>query len=98
MPSVNSDKSDRILYVQLKDYNADMYEYMSIFKYLAMWMDHTLLRYGTCDGIIVVVNSKGLNWRHVIKLPVLLCRQMLSFLEVCTLIRISVDRKLGDVI
>lgn len=84
MPSVNNDKCDRILYVQMKNYNADMMNYMAIFKYLAMWMDNMLLRYGTCDGVIVVVDSKGLNWRHIVKLPVLLCRQMLLFLEVST--------------
>ncbi|VVC28349.1 CRAL/TRIO, N-terminal domain,CRAL-TRIO lipid binding domain [Cinara cedri] len=89
MPSVNIDKSERFLFVQLKNYNANLFEYSSIFKYLAMWMDHTLLRYGTCDAIIAVIDSKGLNWRHIIKLPVLLCRQMLLFLETALPIRLK---------
>lgn len=82
MPTINLDKNQRILYMQFIDYNHDGFDYVSLYKYLVMWMEHTLLAYGTCDGITTVVDTKGLSWRHVIKLPLGVSIKMLRFLEV----------------
>lgn len=82
MPTDKADKGDRVLYIQFKNYNADAFEYVSLYKYLFMWMDYTLMMYGTCDGLIVVLDSKGLSWRHIMKLPLGITTKMLKFLEV----------------
>jgi len=82
MPSLNKDKRDRILYIQFKDHDHGSFVYVSFYKYLLMWMEYTLIKYGTCDGVIVVVDSKGLGWRHVVKVPIGISAKLLSFMEV----------------
>lgn len=84
MPCTNNDKSDRIIYMQFKDVNPNALDYVSLFKYLVMWLNYTLLMYGTSDGLIAVVDSKSLSWRHIIKIPLGTTSRMLKFLEVST--------------
>lgn len=82
MPTVNTDKNYRVLYIMFQDPDHEMFEYLSFFKYLIMWMNYTLLKYGTCDGMIIVIDSKGLNWHHIVKLPLGIAGKMLKFMEV----------------
>ncbi|XP_025191877.1 alpha-tocopherol transfer protein-like [Melanaphis sacchari] len=89
MPTVNTKKNDRVLFMMFQDTNPEMFEYLSLFKYLAMWMNYMLLKYGTCDGMIIVIDSKGLNWRHIVKLPIVITGKMLKFLEVALPIRLK---------
>lgn len=84
MVTVNLDKSDRVFYIQFKDTNPEFMEPIACFKYFVMWIKHTLLMHGTSDGIIIVMNSDGLSWRHIIKLPIGLTAKMCKFLEVGT--------------
>lgn len=83
MPTANTDSGDRILFMQFKNYNHDMFEYIPLYKYLVMWMEYTLLTYGTFNGLIVVVDSKGLSWRHILKIPLAVSGKMLKYLQVC---------------
>lgn len=82
MPTTNTNKSDRVLYIQFKNNNPDMMDFVSLYKYLAMWMKYSLLIHGTCDGIIVVIDSKGLSWRHILKVPISITMQMIKYMEV----------------
>lgn len=82
MPTFNTDRNDRVLFMMFQDYDHQMFEYLPFFKYLVMWMDYTLLKYGACDGMVIVIDSKGLNWRHIVKLPLGIAGKMLKFLEV----------------
>lgn len=82
IPADKADKGDRVLYLQFKDYNPEAFDYVSLYKYLIMWMEYALMMYGTCDGLIVVLDSKGLSWRHIMKLPLGITTKMLKFLEV----------------
>jgi len=82
MPTANTDKNDRVLFIMFQDPDHEIFEYLSFFKYLVMWMNCTLLKYGTCDGMIIVVDSKGLNWHHIVKLPIGIAGKMLKFLQV----------------
>lgn len=82
MPTVNTDKSDRILYLQFRDSSPDMLDFLSLYKYLAMWMSYSLMTYGTCDGVVVVIDSKGLSWRHLLKVPISITMKMIKYMEV----------------
>lgn len=84
MPSVNLDKSYRVVYMHIKNTDHRLFEFVPLFKYVIMWIKHMLLMYGTCDGITFVFNNDGLSWRHVLKLPMRITHTMLQFLEVFT--------------
>lgn len=84
MPSTNLDKKERIVYTQFIDENPASLECIPGYKYMTMWMKYMLLTYGTCDGIIVVANTNGLSWRHILKLPISITIKLLRFLEVYT--------------
>uniref|UniRef100_A0A2S2P104 Alpha-tocopherol transfer protein-like n=1 Tax=Schizaphis graminum TaxID=13262 RepID=A0A2S2P104_SCHGA len=89
MPTVNTDKNDRVLFMMFQDTNHEIFEYLSLFKYLTMWMNYTLLKYGTCDGMVIVIDTKGLSWRHIVKIPIGIAGKMLKFLEVGLPIRLK---------
>ncbi|XP_025410036.1 alpha-tocopherol transfer protein-like [Sipha flava] len=89
MPTVNTDKSDRVLYIQFRDYNPEMLDFVSAYKYLVMWMQYSLLRHGTCDGIIVVIDAKGLSWRHILKIPISITMQLIKYMEVALPVRLK---------
>ncbi|KAL4097280.1 hypothetical protein QTP88_022080 [Uroleucon formosanum] len=89
MPTINTDKNDRVLYIMFQDPDHEMFEYLSLFKYLIMWMNYTLLKYGTCEGMIIVIDSKGLNWHHIVKLPIGIAGKMLKFMEVGLPVRLK---------
>ncbi|XP_050527936.1 alpha-tocopherol transfer protein-like [Daktulosphaira vitifoliae] len=74
-------KNDRYLYWQFKDTNPEMLNYMAIFKVLYMWMERTLLTEGTFDGVIIIINTAGLSWRHILKLPIGAVSKLLKFLQ-----------------
>lgn len=82
LPVSNDDKTDRLIYMQFKDYNHEMFDFVVLYRYLFMWLNYSLLTYGTSEGIIAVIDSKGLSWRHIVKLPVVISTKMLKFLEV----------------
>lgn len=82
MPSVNLEKSPRVLYIHFKDPSPALLDFVAYFKYLIMWIKHSLLTYGTCDGMIAVINNDGLSWRHIIKVPIGTTSKMVKFLEV----------------
>jgi len=82
MPCTNLDKNIRVLFVRLIDCNHELFEYVSLYRYLIMWLNYSLLTYGTCDGIVAVIDATGLNWRHIIKLPFGVTGKMLKFMEV----------------
>lgn len=89
MPTANTDKNNRVLFMMFQDNNHEMFEYLPLFKYLTMWMNYMLLKYGTCDGMVIVIDSKGLSWRHIVKLPIGIAGKMLKFLEVGLPIRLK---------
>lgn len=82
MPSSNLDKSDRVLYLQLINDNPSAFDFLAVFKYLSMWMRYQLLTFGSCDGIVVIMDTKALSWRHIIKLPIGITAKMLKYMEV----------------
>lgn len=89
MPAVNTDKSDRVLFMQFKEHDHKLFDYEPDYKYMIMWMEYVLMTYGTCDGMIVVFDSKGLGWRHIVKLPISLSVKMLKFLEVPSRVQVG---------
>lgn len=82
MPASNLDKSDRVLYLELINENPSAFDFPVFYKYLTMWLRYHLLSFGSCDGIVAIIDSKGLSWRHVIKLPIGITAKLLKFLEV----------------
>lgn len=82
MPCTNLDKNIRVLFVQLKDHDHGLFDFVSLYKYLAMWLHYLLVVYGTCDGVIAVLDSSGLSWRHMVKFPIGVTHKMLKYMEV----------------
>lgn len=75
-------KDGRYVYWQFKNTDPEKFNYMAIFKIVVMWMEYVLLTRGTFDGLTIVVNTSGLNWRHIVKLPVGIASKLLTFLQV----------------
>ncbi|XP_050439712.1 alpha-tocopherol transfer protein-like [Adelges cooleyi] len=71
----------RYLYMQFKDNDPENYEFFPSVKIVVMWMEYVLLCYGTFDDLIVVINCDGLQWRHVVKIPLGILTKLIKFIQ-----------------
>lgn len=75
-------KDERIIVTDFKNPDPKAYNYEQSTKYFNMLFEYMMATQGTFDGLIIVMNSKGLNWRHVYKTPINKMKKMLALVQV----------------
>lgn len=75
-------KEERILYTNFKNTDPQKYDYVQSVRYFFMVMEYLMVTHGTFDGVIVTMNSKGINWRHITKTPMGTLKKLLGFVQV----------------
>lgn len=81
-------KKERIIYCCLKIPDATNYDFVQNSKYFFMMLDYLIIRDGTFDGVILIINSKNISWRHFTKTPMTVLKKLLGFVQVCKLEKI----------
>ncbi|XP_050527894.1 uncharacterized protein LOC126897984 isoform X1 [Daktulosphaira vitifoliae] len=76
-----SGKGECIVYWQFKDPDIKLYDCLSSIKLFHMWLEYKLLHCGTFDGLVIVVNTSGLSWRHVIKIPITIMGEFFVYIQ-----------------
>lgn len=74
--------NDRIVVTNFKNPDPAEYEYVRCCRYLFMLLEYIMVTEGSFDGLIVVMNSKGMNWRHISKTPMTKMNRMLGYVQV----------------
>lgn len=80
--NVITGKEERIIVTDFKNLDPKQYSYEQSTKYFNMLFEYMMATQGTFDGLIIVMNSKGLNWRHVYKTPMNKMKKMLGLVQV----------------
>ncbi|XP_050527869.1 alpha-tocopherol transfer protein-like isoform X2 [Daktulosphaira vitifoliae] len=64
----NYDKKEHYLYIQYDNItNFQLFDPLSDYKIMILWMEYLLLCHGTCDAVNVVINCINIQWRHIFK-------------------------------
>lgn len=75
-------KEERILYTNFKNTDHRMYDYVQSVRYFFMMVEYLMVTHGTFDGVVLTMNSKGINWRHIAKSPMNTMKKLLGFVQV----------------
>lgn len=84
--NIATGKEERIIVTNFKNSDPKVYQYERSCKYFNMLFEYVMATQGTFDGLILVMNSKDLNWRHIYKTPVNKMKKMLALVQVSCII------------
>lgn len=84
LPNMYSDKHDRYLYTNFKNPDPQEYDYIQSTRYFFMMLEYMLETEGTFNGLVLTLNSVGMNWRHITKTPMNVMKKLLGFVQVST--------------
>ncbi|XP_050433947.1 alpha-tocopherol transfer protein-like isoform X4 [Adelges cooleyi] len=82
-------KHERYVYTQFKNEDPNVFNYVNSVKYFFMMMEVLIIQHGTFDGVILTMNGKGLNWRHLTKIPMKLAKNLMGFVQEALPVRLK---------
>jgi len=82
-------KEERILYTNFKNTDPQKYDYVQSVRYFFMMVEYLMVTHGTFDGVILTMNSKGINWRHITKTPMSTLKKLLGFVQEALPVRLK---------
>lgn len=82
VPDSSSCQKRRIIFTNFKNPDPQKYDYVQSSKYFFMMLEHLVFTNGTFDGIVLAMNSTGMNWRHITKTPMGTMKKLLGFVQV----------------
>ncbi|KAE9534889.1 hypothetical protein AGLY_008181 [Aphis glycines] len=85
----SSGKQERILYTNFKNTDPREYDYVRCCRYFFMMLEYLMVTSGTFDGVVLTMNSKGVNWRHITKTPMNTMKKLLGFVQEALPVRIK---------
>lgn len=82
LPNIYTDKHERFIYTNFKNPDPQEYDYIQSVRYFFMMLEYVLEINGSFDGLVVTLNSLGMNWRHITKTPMNTMKKLLDFVQV----------------
>ncbi|XP_050527963.1 alpha-tocopherol transfer protein-like [Daktulosphaira vitifoliae] len=74
-------KEDRYVYTNFKKTDAKYFDYVKSAQLFFMVMDALIIQHGTFEGVILTMDAKHLNWRHLTKIPMTLAKRLMEFVQ-----------------
>ncbi|XP_025410038.1 alpha-tocopherol transfer protein-like [Sipha flava] len=81
LPNIYTDKHERFIYTNFKNPDPREYDFIQSVRYFFMMLEYMLETNGSFDGLVVTLNSLGMNWRHITMTPMNTMKKLLGFVQ-----------------
>lgn len=81
-----TEENYKIFYAKFMEPDPSKFDIYEVLKIFAMITDHWLLKMGNMEGLLFILDFKGVTWGHVPRIGINPIRKLVTYVQVCFII------------